>query len=100
MAREIPLTPGVAHQSFSVGLGVYTLSFRFDWVTRFQFFRVKITDITSNPFVVSESRSANLNVNLLRGFSEYGQVYMTGEPPTVENLGVNAKLMWEAPDNA
>lgn len=101
MAREIPLTPGLAHQAFSVELGDYTIAFTFDWLTRFEYFRVKIRDVTEqNELVLSACSAAHVGVNLFRDYPQYGSVYIEGDIPTVENIGIYSKLMWEAPSDA
>lgn len=94
--RIIPLVAGQPFQTFNIPLGAYTLAFSFSWVQRFGYFRVDIDDITSNRATVTRGRVANPDVDLFNGLIvPYGRVYMTGPQPTLENIGIAARLEWE-----
>lgn len=95
MANEIPLLTGKSHQNFSIDLGDSTLEFRFNWVTRFGYFRVDIFDLSNDRRAISLGETAHSGVNLLARHPEYGRVYMSGPVPSIENIGAAAKLIWE-----
>ena len=98
MVSEIPLLRNEPHQSFSADLGDYTLLFEFFYVTRFGYFRVNITDITSTAIVLTLGRIANPAVDLLAGVDiDVGRIFFNGDQPALDNLGISAKLLWEAP---
>lgn len=98
MPKEIPLITSNPHQNFSVTLGSYTLKFEFSWITRFGYFRVNVFEQSDNNRVIALGQAARSGVDILSRFEKYGRVYIAGSEPTLENIGVNSKLMWEAPD--
>lgn len=90
--KNIPLNSGFAFQRFSVQLGNHFLKFYIRWLTRFDYYTV---DIYENNQPVALGRALHPGVNLLSGLNtDIGKISLTGEPPTVANLGKNNRLWW------
>jgi len=86
-----------AAQSFSAQLGANTLRFKIQWQERFGYFRVDIS--TSTGLVLTQGRIMHPEVDLLasiypKPMQGYGTIFLTGEPATPSNLGIDNKLVW------
>ena len=96
MIQTIPLKNGNAFQRFSITLNDTLVTFRIRWQTRYGLFLVDILD-GGAPIV--SGRGLHPGINLLDGvLTDLGAVYLEGEAPTIENLGVTNKLRYEVPD--
>lgn len=89
----IPLDPGHAHFRFRTTLDGVTLGFRFDWLTRWGYFHVTIT--RAGETLVA-GRGLHPDIDLLEGLGlGIGRLYIDGEAPTPDNLGVTNTLRYE-----
>lgn len=91
----IPLTTGLAYQTFSTTVGNVKLRFYFQWLTRYQYYSVSIFDYNGDP--IACGRALHPNINLLSGLNlDIGSIILQGEIPTMSNLGVTNSLIWYA----
>lgn len=99
--ETIPLIGGAvnAHQVFSAQVGENFLEFKLDYITRSE------TDSNFAPWVMNISKEGVLLVaglalvpgsNILEHYNlDIGAMYFTGEFPTLGNLGLSNKLVWD-----
>lgn len=92
--KTIPLENGQSHFRFRVNLGGTVVRVRVNWLTRYEYFTVDLSD-DSGPLI--SGRGLHPQVNLLEGTGLGGSLYIEGDEPTPDNLGVNNKLRYEAP---
>lgn len=93
MIREIPLQPGNAHLSFRVELSGTRVRVRLNWLTRFGYFQAIVSD---DADVLVAGVGLHPDMDLLVDVSSIpGRLYVQGAAPTVDNLGRDAKLMYE-----
>ena len=91
---EIPLSGGAnnAHQSLSVQLGDNYCELNINWVTRFECWTM---DVLVDSVVVMAGvmllPSADLSTTYRAGIGSFA---VTGEMPTLDNLGIANKLVW------
>lgn len=96
MIMTIPLQAGSAFQRFSVNLNDTLVTFKIQWQTRYGLF---VVDLLDGDTVITAGRGLHPNINLLDGLvTDLGRIYLEGQRPTIENLGVANKLRYEAPD--
>lgn len=98
--KILPLMGGAeyAHQEFSFLFGTREILFRLDWMP--------YIDNPAWNLNISEDGAEIINGLLLRGgcdlLSPYqlglGRLILTGDEPTLDNLGINNALVWVAPN--
>lgn len=98
MAVDIHLTGGArnAHQDFVVNLGDRALTFNLDWCgyAKYPFWNC---DIFENGEPVVVGLVLKCGCDLLSPYQlGIGKLVMTGEEPTLENLGQTNTLTWIA----
>lgn len=90
----ILLIPGFAYPVFSVTNKNIQLRIHLHWITRYSYYSVDIFDYEMNP--VAMGRALHPGMNLLDGLNvNMGSLILEGEPPTISNLGIDNKLVWE-----
>ena len=93
MIREIPLQPGNAHLSFRVELSSVSVKVRLDWLTRYGYFNAHITGPDG---VLTAGKGLHPDMDLLVDVPSIpGRLYIQGQAPTVDNLGTDARLVYE-----
>lgn len=103
MAMQIPLEGGAinAHQEFSVQLGENLFEFRLDWKQTIRKWAVNIT-IGENMVVAGALLIANTDIidqwSLSDTLGRLVCVSMTGDNPSLDNIGTDIRLLWYAPD--
>ena len=91
---EIPMSGGAenAHQSQSIQLGDNYCELHINWVTRFECWTM---DVLVDAVVVMAGimllPSAGLSTTYRAGIGSFA---MTGDNPTLDNLGSSNKLVW------
>jgi len=92
--KTLSLPSSYSYFTFQSSLSntTYTLDFR--WLTRFSYYVVSMYDSTGAA--VFEGRGLHPNMDLLAGLQlGIGKLYLSGEPATVANLGIDNALTWE-----
>lgn len=93
MIREIPLQPGNAHLSFRVELSGTSVRVRLNWLTRFGYYTVQIEGPDG---VLAKGMGLHPDMDLLVDVPSIpGQLYIDGPAPKVDNLGREARLVYE-----
>lgn len=91
--RTIPLPKGLSHLEFDVSLSGTRLRIRFDWMTRLEYY---VATIQRGGETLLAGRGVHPDIDLLRGLRlGIGALYMSGSSPTPDNLGGNAKLIYD-----
>lgn len=93
MKRTIPLQPGSAHLSFRVELSGTPVRVRLDWLTRYGYYTTRV-DGPDGLLVAGAGLHPDMDI-LVDVPSIPGRLYIDGQAPTVDNLGVEAKLVYE-----
>lgn len=93
MIYNIPLTSGSTYQRFSADLSGRLIRFEMRWLYQYEFFAV---DIYEGDTPITQGRGLHPGVNLVAGLmSGLGAIYLEGDAPTVENIGVANKLRYD-----
>jgi len=93
MIREIPLQPGNAHLSFRVELSGTPVKIRLDWLTRYGYFNAQVSGPDG---VLTAGKGLHPDMDLLVDVPGIpGRLYIDGAAPTVDNLGREARLVYE-----
>lgn len=110
--KKIPLVGGErnAHQTFFIQLGEYSFEFKLDYVQEDQWMLSILPDGDSGdiPLVtiagvdyVCPSRAIEPGGSIVRGWGlepTFGQLFLSGDEPTLDNLGTDNTLVWVSPD--
>lgn len=92
----IPLTSGLAYQTFTVTQGNAKLRFYLHWLTRYRYYSVDVYDSADMP--VACGRALHPGMDLVAGLNvDIGTLILEGEQPTLNNLGLTNRLIWTAP---
>ena len=90
---RIPLEAGRAYQSFTANMDGRNITFRLHWQTLYGYFLVGIWE---GETPITLGRGLNPGINLLAGLNEtLGSITLEGRRPTVANLGIENRLIWD-----
>lgn len=93
MKQIAQLPPGAAFLKFQIDLGTRSFTLRLCWSARYGLYNVDIYD-GDDP--VTLGRALHPEVDLLHGLNlGLGKLYLEGEAPTPENLGIANRLIHE-----
>lgn len=92
MIKTIPLQSGQAHFRFRTLIAGRQVSLRVNWLERYGYFSV---DVTIDGTLAIAGRGLHPDVNLLKGTGVPGSLHIQGAEPTPDNLGRNAKLVYD-----
>lgn len=79
-----------AHFRFRTSLGGESYRFRFNWLTRYEYFTV---DIERGDELIARGRALHPGINLFDGLDS-GELVLEGAAPTPRNLGINNRLVY------
>jgi hypothetical protein len=87
----IPIEP-VPFQRFKVNIGILATVY-IKWSTRYSYFSV---DIYDGDTPITLGRALHPEMDLFAGLNlDLGRLYLSGNTPTVENLGIENQLTHE-----
>lgn len=96
--RTIPIRRPSAHFTFDVDLQGKRIRIRLDWLTRFEYYTTALSDLETDKVIVA-GVGLHPDVDLLQNTdTDVGKLYLTGTPPTPDNLGSANSLIWEFED--
>ena len=89
----IPMEAGQAFQSFTSNLNGRSITFKLYWQTLYGYYLVGIYE---GETPITLGRGLNPDIDLLAGLNEtLGSITLEGRAPTVENLGIDNRLIWD-----
>ena len=89
----IPLQSGRAYQSFTANLRGRSITFRLHWQTLYGYY---LCGIWEGETPITLGCGLNPGIDLLAGLNEtLGSITLEGRQPTVDNLGVENRLIWD-----
>lgn len=90
----IPLRSNAPHQRFTVELDGVRLRIRLDWLIRGEYFTVQIE---RDGEVIAAGRGLHPEIDLLQGLRlGIGRLYLQGNAPTPQTLGVTSELRYDS----
>lgn len=93
MIYNLPLNSGSTYQRFTAELSGRVLRFELRWMYQYEFFAV---DIYEGETAITQGRGLHPGINLVGGLlTGLGAIYLEGDSPTVDNLGVDNKLRYD-----
>lgn len=93
MIFTIPLRPGRTYQRFKTELSGRLIRFELRWLEQYQFYAV---DLYEGDETITQGRGLHPGMNLVAGLlTGLGAIYLEGEAPTINNLGVDNKLRYD-----
>lgn len=98
---EIPLVGGAvnAHQTFSVQLGENFITFALTYISSGQW----ACDMSRAGAVIIAGAMLEVGADIIRSWNltdDIGQIVLSGDDTTLDNLGVDNTLVWIAPNES
>lgn len=98
--KQIPLAGGLpnAHQTFSVVLGESELDFELDYLAYIDVPSWNLSIKKDEEYII-QGLLLKVGADLLDGYHlGIGRLFLIGDEPTLENLGITNQLIWIAED--
>jgi len=93
MISRIPLNNQSPYQRFSVQLSNRLIEFELRWLVQYEFYAVNLYEA---GVPITLGRGLHPGVNIVKGLnSGLGAIYLEGQSPTIENLGINNRLLYD-----
>ena len=90
--RKFTIPSGLAHFQFDANLGTIRLRFRLNWLTRFGYY---VVDVSQNDKKLTAGRGLHPGIDLLRGLNlDNGTLTLEGSAATPENMGIDNRLVY------
>ena len=92
MINRIPLNSKAPYQRFTVQLSDRLIEFELRWLVQYDFFAVNLYEAGE---AITLGRGLHPGVNIVKGLnSGLGSIYLDGQSPTIDNLGVSNRLLY------
>jgi len=92
--RTVPIRNPSAHFNFDLEVNQQRLRIHLDWLTRFEYFIVKVTGTDGETLI--SGRGLHPQIDQFKDIDlDIGSLYLQGRPATPDNLGVENSLILE-----